>query len=128
MKYKMVKYFKLIHYVYSSLYPKIYNRINNFGIQNKSSFDFAFSNWRVRKQNNEAVSPKIIDELPAPTKQVLITKMPSKPKNPKNHQNREVNEHYQDSIVPAPNFRAETVEIKKEVSSNFDKTDGSAKK
>ena len=66
--------------------------------------------------------------MPAPTKQDLVTKMPSKPKIPKDYQNREVNEHKQAPVVPAPNFRAETVEIKKEVSSNFDKTDGSAKK
>ena len=48
LKYKTQKFFKLIRYVYSLLYPKIYNRINNSGIQNKSSFDFGFSNWRVK--------------------------------------------------------------------------------
>ena len=32
LKYKTEKNFKMIQYVYSLLYPKIYNRINNFGI------------------------------------------------------------------------------------------------
>ena len=48
LKYKTEKNFKLIQYVCSLLYPKIYNRIDNSGIQNKSSFDFGFSNWRVK--------------------------------------------------------------------------------
>ena len=33
LKYKIEKSFNLIHYIYSSLFPKIYNRINNFGVQ-----------------------------------------------------------------------------------------------
>ena len=36
----------------------------------------------VKKQNDGPISPKIINELPAPTKQVLVTEMLSKPKNP----------------------------------------------
>ena len=42
LKFKIEKNFKIIQYVYSLLYLKIYNRINNFGIQNKNSFDFVF--------------------------------------------------------------------------------------
>ena len=42
LKFKIEKNFKIIQYVYSLLYLKIYNRINNFGIQNKNSFDFFF--------------------------------------------------------------------------------------
>ena len=45
LKFKIEKNFKIIQYIYSLLYPKIYNRINNFVIQNKNSFDFLFSNW-----------------------------------------------------------------------------------
>ena len=80
LKYKIEKNFNLIHYVYSLLFPKIYNRVNHFGIQNKSSFDFVFSNLRVKKQN-DAVAPKIVNELPTPTKQLLITNVLAKPKN-----------------------------------------------
>ena len=119
----------MIQYVYSLLYPKIYNRTNNSGIQNKSSFDFAFSNWRVKKQNDGPISPKIINELPAPTKQVLVTEMLSKRKNP---WLSGVQEFEQAPIAPAPKpkLAVETVEIKKEIvkSDNFDKTKGSAKK
>ena len=40
-----------IQYVYSLLFPKICNRINKFGINNKSHFDFIFTNWRHHKSN-----------------------------------------------------------------------------
>ena len=125
LKFKIDKNFKIIQYVYSLLYPKIYNRINKSGIQNKNSFDFVFSNWRARKQSGP-ISPKIINELPAPVKQILVTEMLSKPKNPKDYQGRQVKEHEQALIVPSPKLVSETVEIKK--TSSFDKTDGSAKK
>ena len=130
MKFKTERNFKLIQYVYSLLYPKIYNRIKNFGIQNKSSFDFGFLNWRVRKQNNGLISQKIINELPASTKQVLVTEMLSKPKNPEDYQEREVNEFEQVLIAPKPKLVANIVQINKEIakSENFDKTDGTAKK
>ena len=74
LKFKIEINFKIIKYIYSLLHPKIYIRINNFGIQNKNSFDFVFSNWKAKKQNGP-ISPKIINELPAPTKQILVTEM-----------------------------------------------------
>ena len=42
LKYKMAEKFNLIHYIYSFLYAKIYNRTNNFGIEQKNDFDFQF--------------------------------------------------------------------------------------
>ena len=36
---KIAENFKNIHYIYSSLYPNVYSRINQFGIKNKSEFD-----------------------------------------------------------------------------------------
>ena len=125
LKFKIEINFKMIKYIYSLLHPKIYIRINNFGIQNKNSFDFVFSNWKARKQSGP-ISPKIINEMPAPTKQILVREMLSKPKNPKDYQGREVNEHKQAPIVPSPKLVDETVGIKN--TNNFDKTDGSAKK
>ena len=130
LKYKIEKSFNLIHYVYSSLFPKIYNRTSNFSVQKESNFEFAFSTWKARKQNNEPIAPKIINELPTPTKQFLVTEMLSKPKNPKDYQNREVDEFEQaplyfeksvldqtSPIAPGPKYRmtAKTVEIKKEI-------------
>ena len=47
---KIAENFKSIHYVYSSLYPKVYSRINQFGIKNKSEFDLAFTYFKVKKQ------------------------------------------------------------------------------
>ena len=71
LKKKIQEKFKTIHYVYSLLYPKIYNRVNSFGIENKTNFDFVFSNWKAKKQSS-TISPKIVNKLPTPTKQKLI--------------------------------------------------------
>ena len=42
LKYKVEEKFKLISYIYSLLFSKIYNRTSQFGIQNKTTFDFYF--------------------------------------------------------------------------------------
>ena len=94
LKYKIEEKFHFIHYVYSLLYPKIYNRTVDFGIQKKSDFDFSFQNWRLQK-NNGPIGHKIIEELPAPTKQLLIPDVLSKGKSPKDYKDREVNENEQ---------------------------------
>ena len=50
LKYKMAEKFNLIHYIYSFLFAKIYNRANSFGIERKNDFDFKFQMWRKEKQ------------------------------------------------------------------------------
>ena len=141
LKYKVQTNFDAIHYIFLLLFPIIYSRTNNFGIQKESNFEFVSSTWKTRKQNNETLDPKIVNELPAPTYPILITDTLSKAKNPKYHQNREVNEfqqtplylektrvpvldHSNAPIAPEPKYRmtAETVEIKKEM--GIDKPDG----
>ena len=65
MKFKIEKNFNRIPYVYSLIryiYRKIYNRIYNFGIQNKNSFDFVFSNCTARKQNGP-ISPEFSSSI-----------------------------------------------------------------
>ena len=47
---KINENFKSIHYIYSLFFPKIYNRINQFGIKNKSDFELAFSLFKLGKQ------------------------------------------------------------------------------
>ena len=42
LKFKIKEKFQLIHHVYFLLFSKIYNRISQFGIQNKNTFDFYF--------------------------------------------------------------------------------------
>ena len=54
---------RTIQYVYSLLFPKIYNRTNRFGINNKSHFGFIFTNWRHCKSNLV---------LPTPTKNKVV--------------------------------------------------------
>ena len=45
LKNKIGEKFPLIHFIYSLLFSKIYNRTNNFGIQKKiNKFCFLFSN------------------------------------------------------------------------------------
>ena len=94
LKYKIEEKFCFIHYVYSLLYPKTYNRTVDFGIQEKRDFDFSFQNWRLRKSNTP-IGHEIIEELPAPTKQLLATDVSSKGKRAKDYKDREVNENEQ---------------------------------
>ena len=63
----------MIHYIYSFLYAKIYNRINHFGIKRKNDFDFQFQLWRKEKQQkfivkdpNNYVNRKTEKEKQAP--------------------------------------------------------------
>ena len=46
LQFKIAEKFTIIHFIYSALYAKIYNRINNFGIKRKNDFDFQFNQWR----------------------------------------------------------------------------------
>ena len=66
LKIELEEHFKTIHLIYSLLYPKIYNRVNVFGIKNKNDFDFVFQSWKAKRQNGP-VGPKIINESPMPT-------------------------------------------------------------
>ena len=50
LKFKIEEKFELIHYIYSLLFSKIYNRTNTFGIQKKNNFEFNFNLWKT-KQN-----------------------------------------------------------------------------
>ena len=56
LKYKIEEKFKLIHYVYSLLFSKIYNRTSQFEIQNKK----IFKNKIHRKQNGP-IAAKILN-------------------------------------------------------------------
>ena len=48
-KFKIEEKFELIHYIYSLLLSKIYNRTNTFGIQKKNNFEFNFNFWKTKK-------------------------------------------------------------------------------
>ena len=50
LKFKIEKNFKIIQNVYSLLYPKIYNRINNFSIKIKT---VSISFFHIGKQKNK---------------------------------------------------------------------------
>ena len=92
LKYKVEEKFKLIHYIYSSLFSKIYNRTSQFGIQNKTTFDFYFQTWKSRKQNGSTAARTVNQLLPNQTKQITREVL-SQPKDPKDYQNRVVHEN-----------------------------------
>ena len=74
LKYKIEERFPLIHYIYLMLFSKIYNRTNNFGIQNKNNFDFHFQTWKNRKTAG-AIAPKILKQLPSPQTNQINTEV-----------------------------------------------------
>ena len=60
LKASLRQHLKTIQYVYSLLFPKIYNRTNKFRINNKSHFDFVFNNWKHNKNFANIQLPKKI--------------------------------------------------------------------
>ena len=73
LKFKIEEKFNLIHYIYSLLFSKIYNRTNSFGIKRKNNFDFNFQLWKKKKIQNNG-----------------LLKVDSLAKNPSNYENRVV--------------------------------------
>ena len=49
LKFKIEEKFDLIHFIYSLLFSKIYNRTNSFGIKKKNTFEFHFQTWKNKK-------------------------------------------------------------------------------
>ena len=82
--YEIEEKFKLIHYIYSSLFSKIYNRTSQFGIQNKNTFDFYFQTWKNRKQNGLVVT-RVVDKLPPNQAKQVTTEVLSQSKDPKDY-------------------------------------------
>ena len=50
-----------IQFACSSLFPKIYNRSNTFGVKNKSAFDFVYQQWYNEKKKGK-VNQVVLDE------------------------------------------------------------------
>ena len=70
-------------------FSKIYNRTNNFGIQNKNNFDFYFQTWKSRKTAG-AIALKILKQLPLLQANQITTEFLSTAKDPSNYQDRVV--------------------------------------
>ena len=92
--YKIEEKFPLIHFIYQLQFSKIYNRTNNFGIQNKNNFDFYFQTWKNRKTAG-VIAPKILKQLPLPQANQITTEVLSTAKDPSNYQDREVQKNEQ---------------------------------
>ena len=94
LKSALRNHLRTIQYVYSLLFPKIYNRTNRFGINSKPNFDFIFSNWKHHKNN--AV-------LPTPTKN-RVAEQPTKKIVPEidiTQQQQQQNEQQKEEILAA---------------------------
>ena len=94
LKNKVEEKFPLIHYIYSLLFSKIYNRTNNFGIQNKNNFDFYLQTWKNRKAAG-ALGPKLLKQLPLPQANQLTCEALSTAKDPNNYTDRETQKNEQ---------------------------------
>ena len=111
----------MIHYIYSSLFSKIYNRTSQFGIQNKTTFDFYFQTWKSRKQNGSSAA-RIVNQLSPNQAKQITTEVLSQPKDPKDYQNRVVHENEQAPIefpneespikIPNEEFQPTVVKIR----------------
>ena len=45
--------FKYIHYVFSSLFSKVYSRLSQFGIKNKADFEAVFALYKMKQKTSE---------------------------------------------------------------------------
>ena len=104
----------MIHNLYSSLFSKIYNRTSQFGIQNKTTFDFYFQTWKSRKQNGSAAA-RIVNQLSPNQAKQITTEVLSQPKDPNDCQNRVAHENEKvpiDFKIPNEEFQPTMVEIR----------------
>ena len=53
LKQSLEKYFDEIRYIYSTYFPKIYNRTNKVGIKNKTVFEFTYTTWLNKKRDKK---------------------------------------------------------------------------
>ena len=53
LKQSLEKYLDEIRYVYSTYFPKIYNRANKLGIKNKTVFEFTYTTWLNKKHDKK---------------------------------------------------------------------------
>ena len=96
-KYKIEEKFELIHYVYSLLFCKIYNRTNNFGIKKKNNFDFHFATWKNRKTAS-TIDSKILKQLLQSAASQVTHDVLSFVKDPSNYEDRTVHKNEQKPI------------------------------
>ena len=94
LKFKIEEKSSSIHYIYLMLFRKIYNRTNNFGIQNKNNFDFYFQTWKNRETAG-AIAPNILKQLPLPQANQITIEVLSTAKDPRKYQDREVQKNEQ---------------------------------
>ena len=116
--------FKYIHYVFSSLFSKVYSRVNQFGIRNKSDFDRVFASYKMRTETSNHLrhilttkSPEnFIREKVHPEEQKPITnEIKIEPKLPTQKRKRE-------RVVYSPEkYKKQKQELEQELQKNTEK-------
>ena len=89
MKLKILEKFNSIHYIYSSLFSKIYNRTNIFGIKRKNNLDFNFQLWKRKKIQKSATLAK----NPANYENTVVEKNEQQPVNISLDENQTILSH-----------------------------------
>ena len=99
LKYALRNHLRIIQYVYSLLFPKVYNRTNRFGVNNKWHFDFTFNNWRHHKSNLILSTPtknKIPEQL---TKKIIPEINITQQQEQEQQQQQQQNEQQKEEIL-----------------------------
>ena len=100
LKSALRNHLQTIQYVYSLLFPKIYNRTNRFGINNKSHFYFIFTNWRHHKSNLILSTPTKNKVAEQPTKKI-IPEINKTQKQEQQQEQQQQNEQQKEEILEA---------------------------
>ena len=100
LKSALRNHLQTIQYVYSLLFPKIYNRTNRFGINNKSHFYFIFTNWRHHKSNLILSTPTKSKVAEQPTKKI-IPEINKTQKQEQQQEQQQQNEQQKEEILEA---------------------------
>ena len=117
--------FKYIHFVFSSLFSKVYSRVNQFGIKNKNDFDRVFASYKMRTETSNHLrqifaatkSPEnFIREKVHPEEQKPITdEIKIEPKLPTQKRKRE-------RVVYSPEkYKKQKKELQEELEKNTEK-------
>ena len=102
LKSALRNHLRTIQYAYSLLFPKIYNRTNRSGINNKSHFDFIFNNWKHYKNNIVLPKPTKNRVVEQPTKKKIVLEIDiTQLQQQQQQQQQQQNEQQKEKILEA---------------------------
>ena len=101
LKSALRNHLRTIQHLYSLLFPKIYNRTNRFGINNKLHFDFISTNWRHHKSNLVLPTPIKNKDVEQPIKNIIPEIDITQQKQQQQQQQQQQNEKEKEKILCA---------------------------